>query len=527
MPVLSLPTPFRFLRGTMISALILGVSACGGQSTEEDSDGDAAADGNGPDSQGSVLDGSSRADVTTDGGSPASDASDASLGPDGTTSTDSGTDARADAARDGSREGAAGDSGSLMCQPQPASNFPAYVGSPRFAQKCTDQQLADFRTQCYGPGTNSGCNAWAAANLDCYNCEGQLASVQPWGMVVGFVFGQAPSYQLNIGGWIQALDPSLTARACAEKMQTHLQCRVQACSSVCPLPGDSATEAEFDAANADLQACLTEANRTTCQASFNDTSCLSSIAPNHPALEPVTRYLTAQDETAATDAYFDTLKVMCGFDHGTRDGGADSGDAASLSCTPQTVPSVPAFIPPPSHSGACTAQQLSEYRTVCFDGNGDCNAWATANPACYACDGDVASAQPWGMVVGFTTGQDVIYKTNVGGWIQALDPAAAPCAQKVQALLQCNIAACGSVCPLPPPSASQSEYDAAEAAQSACIAASNQSTCATYFSASSCASTEAATNPALGALDRYLNATTDGAQIDAYFEVLTAMCGAP
>jgi len=223
------------------------------------------------------------------------------------------------------------DAQASSCVAGPVTSVPNYVSSPRFAGKCSDQDLIDFRAKCYDSDDTAACNTWANAHKGCYDCEGELFDKTPWGMVVGFVIGEAASYQLNLGGWLEALDPA--TKPCATKVQALLQCRIAACASNCPLPGDTATEEEFDDANTAFRACLADANKTTCKSYYEATSCVEELTTSNPALAPVAEYLAATAQPAATTAYFKVLKAMCGTAT-TTDGGTDAAsDSASDSST--------------------------------------------------------------------------------------------------------------------------------------------------------------------------------------------------
>ncbi|MFO0679803.1 MAG: hypothetical protein U0169_24980 [Polyangiaceae bacterium] len=221
------------------------------------------------------------------------------------------------------------DAATSSCLPAPVASVPAYVASPRYAGKCTDQELADFRTKCYGTGAAADCNAWAKDHVGCYTCEGDIntqsnndAGPLTWGMVVGFPVGQDYSFQLNLGGWLQSLDPSTTTQACAVKVQALLQCRIASCATNCPLPGQDASDDEYQAALDEFRGCLTDSNDGPCKTYFQATSCVSDVTMNNAALQPVTDYLTTKVEAESVTAYFKVLKTMCGFAP-TTDGGTD------------------------------------------------------------------------------------------------------------------------------------------------------------------------------------------------------------
>jgi hypothetical protein len=127
-----------------------------------------------------------------------------------------------------------------------------------------------------------------------------------------------------------------------------------------------------------------------------------------------------------------------------------------VSCSGGACPSpgdVSGFVPtwkPPTgaHRGQCTPALIDEYYQDCLavGGTQTCAAFGpgTDGPhqACGACIASNFTDPSWGPLVRSPN----IVETNGAGCIVLLDPSAIDCAKSVQALAQCEHAACDPVC---------------------------------------------------------------------------------
>ncbi|HSQ64212.1 MAG TPA: hypothetical protein VLM85_13390 [Polyangiaceae bacterium] len=106
--------------------------------------------------------------------------------------TDGGTDAKADTSTKPDT-GTTGDGGGctsgLACELCDVSGFtPTTQSAPtQMANACTQTQINDFVTACFGSGTSTTCSAWQSANADagsCVSCVFTLQSAAAWGALV-------------------------------------------------------------------------------------------------------------------------------------------------------------------------------------------------------------------------------------------------------------------------------------------------------------------------------------------------------
>ncbi len=115
----------------------------------------------------------------------------------------------------------------------------------------------------------------------------------------------------------------------------------------------------------------------------------------------------------------------------------------------------------------------------CFGPNatyGDCNSFKTdkATAACAACILTPETAPQYGALIshgGFIS-------ANVAGCVELTEPAELACAKSIQALADCELAACEANCPV--------GNSTAFAAYSACASDADQTGCLAYATAASC-----------------------------------------
>jgi hypothetical protein len=206
---------------------------------------------------------------------------------------------------------------------------------------------------------------------------------------------------------------------------------------------------------------------------------------------------------------------------GGRGGPPQDDGAAPSSCSGGACPSpgdVSGFVPtwkPPTgaHQRLCTTALVDEYYQDCLAVSGaqSCAVFGPAgDPAHQACARCLTSGfddATWAPVVESAN----VVETNGAGCIALLDPSALECAKSVQALDQCEHAACDPTCH----TGSASTFD--DWVQ--CSAAANACGCQSWFAASDCVKQIAAgAGPAAACLV--------GQTFQDFFEVTaSAFCG--
>jgi hypothetical protein len=205
---------------------------------------------------------------------------------------------------------------------------------------------------------------------------------------------------------------------------------------------------------------------------------------------------TASSSTGAPDAASDR--------HPTPDAGhaeaeaglpppTDAGDAGD-SCSPRSVATFkPAYsLPIGPYAGACTLQQLSDMVSDCFAPSATkpaCDEWvnATENMTCLDCWEGPETSSVWTPIIYANNGgQEVLI--DVGGCIALADPSQLACAQSIEYVMQCEIAACLRACPIPP--------DNDLTALTKCSGEADMNGCADYVAAASECETNLSTSPA-------------------------------
>jgi len=171
-----------------------------------------------------------------------------------------------------------------------------------------------------------------------------------------------------------------------------------------------------------------------------------------------------------------------------RGGAAQDDDGGAVACSGGPCPSpadVSGFVPtwrPPigAHQGRCTPALIDEYYQNCLSIGGAqaCDAFGSAadqaHQACGACISSDFGDLGWAPIVRSAH----VVEANGAGCIALLDPSAIDCAKAVQALDQCEHAACDPVCG----AASAMAFDDWDQ----CTAAANACGCKSWFGASDC-----------------------------------------
>jgi hypothetical protein len=151
-------------------------------------------------------------------------------------------------------------------------------------------------------------------------------------------------------------------------------------------------------------------------------------------------------------------------------------------CTPGSA--VQSFVPNGTYRsanpvvGACTLDQINQYFAACFGESSSpaqCAMFkqASINTTCSSCILTSSTAPAYGPLV--STG--ALVQNNVAGCIELTQPSLFSCAESVQALSACEVAACAANCPVNPSEPST------QAAYNACAAAADADGCAHLFPA--------------------------------------------
>ncbi len=185
---------------------------------------------------------------------------------------------------------------------------------------------------------------------------------------------------------------------------------------------------------------------------------------------------TTPTDAGGTDAKKDAIST----------GDSGGGDSGGGTCKPQDVSSFsPSADPAPATSaGACTAQDVSDFYTFCFD-PGDqtkCTALTkdTTKAACLKCLTTPESASKWGALIEDDQG---LVRNNIEGCMTVKGDTA--CASALGASSQCTRAACpDTVCPVP------DGDTAALNALNKCLSDSEKTVCKTYADKATCANSD-------------------------------------
>jgi hypothetical protein len=137
-------------------------------------------------------------------------------------------------------------------------------------------------------------------------------------------------------------------------------------------------------------------------------------------------------------------------------------------CIPEALNCVPAFVPPRTSPGACTAAEVTTFYNDCL------NALATPicdgsdiRSTCFSCLLSQPADPTWGPLLKYAAE----WELNFGGCF-ALEGASPACAASTQEQMQCENASCGTAC------------------LASCTAPADSTICASYVSAATnCATT--------------------------------------
>jgi hypothetical protein len=153
---------------------------------------------------------------------------------------------------------------------------------------------------------------------------------------------------------------------------------------------------------------------------------------------------------------------------------------------------------------------IQDYYDACFGQGKDaskCAMFPGTHAKCAACILTADTAKFYGPLV--SSGGFV--QANVAGCIEVSDPDGSLCARAVQALSDCELAACKANCPVTD-SVSLAAYDS-------CASLADNTGCAAYQSATSCVGVE---------LDGGLPAACNAASFKAFYDAIVPLfCGPP
>jgi len=187
--------------------------------------------------------------------------------------------------------------------------------------------------------------------------------------------------------------------------------------------------------------------------------------------------------------------------------------ADASSCHPGNVePFVPSAYrsATPVGQDVCFGTMIQDYYDACFGAGKDASACAMfplSHPECAACILTADTAKRYGPLV--SSGGFV--QVNFAACIEVSDPDGLPCAKALQAVSDCELAACKANCPVTD-STSLAAYDS-------CASVADSTGCAVYQSAASCFGVE---------LDGGLPAACSAASFKSFYDAIVPLfCGPP
>jgi hypothetical protein len=131
---------------------------------------------------------------------------------------------------------------------------------------------------------------------------------------------------------------------------------------------------------------------------------------------------------------------------------------------------------------ACQGDSVALLYNACFGVNAtvtSCAAFQTLNAACYACAVTPSTASSYGPIIDYSS----FVETNLAGCAEVVEAGATTCAGPVQALAECQLAACETNCPVTD-TATLNTF-------SACTDAADRGGCQAYNEAASCFAVDA------------------------------------
>jgi hypothetical protein len=156
-------------------------------------------------------------------------------------------------------------------------------------------------------------------------------------------------------------------------------------------------------------------------------------------------------------------------------------------CSPGAVQTFhPTAYVPAAPQNACTPQLIDEFYLRCL-GPGrnavDCARFQTSSPQCYGCLLTPNSAATYGPVIRYSG----FVEANIAGCIELASRGALGCAESVQALQECDLAACQANCPVSD-SASLTQFEG-------CATEAEMTVCKPYAASAACMASEGDAGP--------------------------------
>jgi hypothetical protein len=182
---------------------------------------------------------------------------------------------------------------------------------------------------------------------------------------------------------------------------------------------------------------------------------------------------------------------------------ADAGDASSLKCEPGSISGFkPTYRTPVGpYAEACTVAQVTDAVSSCFGPSSSvsaCNAWvdASVNLGCLNCWSGSVTSPIWTPIIYATHGGQEV-EIDIGGCVALADPSALSCAQSIEYIRQCELAACLPSCIIP--------ADNDLTAISKCSAEADMGSCSKYAEAAAVCESALATSPAEFCLTAFMS----------------------
>jgi hypothetical protein len=217
------------------------------------------------------------------------------------------------------------------CQPASTEGFVPVEIEPLVNPVCTDEQITGLVTQCYDPSLldNSACLAWKAVpeNQTCLTscpistpiASGPVTGnpppppVGPWGPIVKIENPGRIGF-FDLGACLALMDPTPAAQACADALNTQLECEYYACAGNCSIPTTETADAGaiYDAQSAYIY-CTYAADTGPC-ASYVEavTDCVAALPADGPGLFCVDGTLMSGDPGSFNPAAEKLLGAQCG-----------------------------------------------------------------------------------------------------------------------------------------------------------------------------------------------------------------------
>ena len=217
------------------------------------------------------------------------------------------------------------------CQPARADAFKPVKIAPLVNPVCTDDQINGLVTQCYDPSLpdSSACDAWKAVpdNQSCLTscpvstpiAPGAISGnppptpAGPWGPLVKLENPGKIQF-FDLGTCVALMDPSAAGQACADAINTELECEYYACAANCPIPTSATADpSTIIAAKEAYIYCTYAADSGPCASYVKPVAdCVAALPPEAPELFCVDGTLMSGDPSSFNPAAAKLLGAQCG-----------------------------------------------------------------------------------------------------------------------------------------------------------------------------------------------------------------------